>query len=156
MVFEKKGIVKIIEDLISPVLRDKQLELVDIEYKPEERGKVLRVYIDKQGGVNIDDCTAVSRELSVIMDVHDIINGTYNLEVSSPGLTRVLKRNEDFKRNIGKKLKLKLIEPVNKQYVLRNAVLQSFEKDTLKINFEGAEYEIAIDNISKANLELDI
>ncbi|HSG32107.1 MAG TPA: ribosome maturation factor RimP [Thermodesulfobacteriota bacterium] len=156
MVLEKNEILKKIEELISPVLRDKQLELIDIEYKPEGRGKVLRVYIDKQGGVNIDDCTAVSRELSVIMDIHDIINGTYNLEVSSPGLTRVLKRNEDFIRNIGKKLKLKLIEPLNKQYVLRNAVLQSFENNTLNINYEGAEYEIAIDNVSKANLELDI
>ena len=155
MVLNKNEIVEKIEGLIDPILTEKDLELVDIEYKSEGKGKVVRVYIDKHGGVNIDDCSNVSRELSVILDVHDVIDGSYNLEVSSPGLTRQLKKPGDFTKNIGKKLKLKLISPLNKQYVLRNAVLNRFHDGTLYVYCEGSEYDIALDNVAKANLELD-
>ncbi|NIP39467.1 MAG: ribosome maturation factor RimP [Candidatus Dadabacteria bacterium] len=152
---EKNETVGKIERLIDPILTQKNLELVDLEYKSEGKGKVVRIYIDKEGGVNIDDCSAVSRELSVVMDVHDVINGPYNLEISSPGLTRQLKKERDFTKNIGKKLKIKLNNPVNKQYVLRNALLESFENSTLGIDYEGSKYEIALEDVSKANLELD-
>ncbi len=155
MVLEKNETVGKIERLIDPILTQKNLELVDLEYKSEGKGKVVRIYIDKEGGVNIDDCSAVSRELSVVMDVHDVINGPYNLEISSPGLTRQLKKERDFTKNIGKKLKIKLNNPVNKQYVLRNALLESFENSTLGIDYEGSKYEIALEDVSKANLELD-
>ncbi len=152
---QNNEIVSKIERLIDPILKEKSFELVDLEYKSEGKGKIVRVFIDKQGGVNMDDCSAVSRELSILLDVHDIIPGSYNLEVSSPGLTRQLKKPADFGKNIGKKLKLKLINPIKKQYVLRNVNLVDFVDNTINIEYEGNNYDIPLSSIVKANLELD-
>ena len=139
---QNNEIVSEIERLIDPILTEKSFELVDLEYKSEGKGKIVRVFIDKQGGVNMDDCSVVSRELSILLDVHDIIPGSYNLEVSSPGLTRQLKKPADFGKNIGKKLRLKLINPIKKQYVLRNVNLVDFVDSTINIEYEGNNYDI--------------
>lgn len=152
---QNNEIVSKIERLIDTILTEKSFELVDLEYKSEGKGKIVRVFIDKQGGVNMDDCSAVSRELSILLDVHDIIPSSYNLEVSSPGLTRQLKKPADFGKNIGKKLKLKLINPIKKQYVLRNVNLVDFVDNTINIEYEGNNYDIPLSSIVKANLELD-
>ena len=152
---QNNEIVSKIERLIDPILIEKSFELVDLEYKLEGKGKIVRVFIDKQGGVNMDDCSVVSRELSILLDVHDIIPGSYNLEVSSPGLTRQLKKPADFGKNIGKKLRLKLLNPIKKQYVLRNVNLVDFVDSTINIEYEGNNYDIPLSSIVKANLELD-
>jgi len=152
---QNNEIVSKIERLIDTILTEKSFELVDLEYKSEGKGKIVRVFIDKQGGVNMDDCSAVSRELSILLDVHDIIPSSYNLEISSPGLTRQLKKPADFVKNIGKKLKLKLINPIKKQYVLRNVNLVDFVDNTINIEYEGNNYDIPLSSIVKANLELD-
>ena len=152
---QNNEIVSEIERLIDPILTEKSFELVDLEYKSEGKGKIVRVFIDKQGGVNMDDCSVVSRELSILLDVHDIIPGSYNLEVSSPGLTRQLKKPADFGKNIGKKLRLKLLNPIKKQYVLRNVNLVDFVDSTINIEYEGNNYDIPLSSIVKANLELD-
>lgn len=152
---QNNEIVSEIERLIDPILTEKSFELVDLEYKSEGKGKIVRVFIDKQGGVNMDDCSVVSRELSILLDVHDIIPSSYNLEVSSPGLTRQLKKPADFGKNIGKKLRLKLINPIKKQYVLRNVNLVDFVDNTINIEYEGKNYDIPLSSIVKANLELD-
>ena len=152
---QNNEIVSKIERLINTILTEKSFELVDLEYKSEGKGKIVRVFIDKQGGVNMDDCSAVSRELSILLDVHDIIPSSYNLEISSPGLTRQLKKPADFGKNIGKKLKLKLINPIKKQYVLRNVNLVDFVDNTINIEYEGNNYDIPLSSIVKANLELD-
>ncbi len=155
MEIQNNEIVSKIERLIDTILTEKSFELVDLEYKSEGKGKIVRVFIDKQGGVNMDDCSVVSRELSILLDVHDIIPGSYNLEVSSPGLTRQLKKPADFGKNIGKKLRLKLINPIKKQYVLRNVNLVDFVDNTINIEYEGKNYDIPLSSIVKANLELD-
>lgn len=152
---QNNEIVSKIERLIDPILIEKSFELVDLEYKSEGKGKIVRVFIDKQGGVNMDDCSVVSRELSILLDVHDIIPSSYNLEVSSPGLTRQLKKPADFGKNIGKKLRLKLTNPIKKQYVLRNVNLVDFVDSTINIEYEGNNYDIPLSSIVKANLELD-
>ncbi len=152
---QNNEIVSKIERLINTILTEKSFELVDLEYKSEGKGKIVRVFIDKQGGVNMDDCSAVSRELSILLDVHDIIPSSYNLEISSPGLTRQLKKPADFGKNIGKKLRLKLINPIKKQYVLRNVNLVDFVDNTINIEYEGNNYDIPLSSIVKANLELD-
>lgn len=152
---QNNEIVSKIERLIDTILTEKSFELVDLEYKSEGKGKIVRVFIDKQGGVNMDDCSAVSRELSILLDVHDIIPSSYNLEISSPGLTRQLKKPADFGKNIGKKLRLKLINPIKKQYVLRNVNLVDFVDNTINIEYEGNNYDIPLSSIVKANLELD-
>ena len=155
MEIQNNEIVSKIERLIDSILTEKSFELVELEYKSEGKGKIVRVFIDKQGGVNMDDCSVVSRELSILLDVHDIIPGSYNLEVSSPGLTRQLKKPADFGKNIGKKLRLKLINPIKKQYVLRNVNLVDFVDNTINIEYEGKNYDIPLSSIVKANLELD-
>ncbi|MFW5905979.1 MAG: ribosome maturation factor RimP [Desulfobia sp.] len=100
------NILKEVTGLVEPVIEDKGLELVDIEYSRGPGGNVLRIIIFKEGGVTIDDCTEVSKEVSQLLDVEDILDHGYNLEVSSPGLTRPLKSRRDFERNIGEKVNL--------------------------------------------------
>lgn len=144
-----------IQELALPLLEEMNLELVDIDYRAEGSGRVVRVYIDKTGGVTIDDCAEVSRELGTLLDVNEIISHSYNLEVSSPGLDRELKKNTDYEKYRGRKLKLKLNSPVKKQFVLRMAKLCDFSNEIASIEFEGDKFNIPLSNIDKANLELD-
>lgn len=137
-------------------MAEKNLELVDIDYRAEGSGRVLRIYIDKTSGVTIDDCAELSRELGILLDINEIISHSYNLEVSSPGLDRELKKNTDYEKYMGRKLKLKLISPVKRQYVLRMAILCDFINDIATVEFEGDRFDIPLSNIDKANLELDI
>ncbi|MGI9534902.1 MAG: ribosome maturation factor RimP, partial [Thermodesulfobacteriota bacterium] len=106
-------IVDSIKILSETLLKNNDIELVDIDYRGEGRGRVLRIYIDKEKGVTIDDCAAISRELSVILDVNDVIPGRYTLEVSSPGLRRPLNNIEDYKKFKGKLVLIKTKESIN-------------------------------------------
>ena len=144
-----------IQELVLPLLEENSMELVDIEYRAEVSGRVVRVYIDKTGGVTIDDCAEVSRELGTLLDINEIISHSYNLEVSSPGLDRELKKSTDYAKYKGRKLKLKLNSPIKKQYVLRMAKLYDFSNDIAYVEFEGDQFNIPLSNIDKANLELD-
>jgi len=98
-----------VEELVQPILDDLGLELVDLVYQRESRGWVLRFFLDKDGGINLDDCAAVSREISAILDVEDVIGTAYTLEVSSPGLDRPLKKAQDFERFAGQQAKIKTV-----------------------------------------------
>jgi ribosome maturation factor RimP len=89
------------------VVEELALELVDIEYQREGQGWVLRIYLDKDGGITLDDCAAASREFSPLLDVEDVVGTAYNLEVSSPGLERPLKKLSDFQRFKGRSAKIK-------------------------------------------------
>jgi len=91
-----KEIVKRVQTMINPLLFQERLELADIEYRREAKGWVLRLYLDKEGGVTLDDCTRVSQEVGRNLDIEDFIQTPYTLEVSSPGLTRSLKTEKDF------------------------------------------------------------
>ena len=98
---------KQVEELITPILDDLAYELVDLQMRQEGRTLALVIYIDKPGGVTLDDCVRVSREVGAIMEIEDPIKSAYRLEVSSPGLDRPLKKAADFERFAGKKAKLK-------------------------------------------------
>ena len=150
-----KDIKNKIEELAVPLLLDRNLELVDIDYRAEGNGKVVRIYIDKTGGVTIDDCADISRELGTLMDINEIISHSYSLEVSSPGLDRELRKNSDYEKFRGRKLKLKLNNPVKKQFLLRMAKLCDFRDNIAYIEFEGDMFDVPISDIEKANLELD-
>jgi len=100
-----------VEALITPIIRDQGLELVDVEYVKEGAHWYLRIYIDKEGGVDIDDCTNVSHAVSEILDRDNPIAQAYMLEVSSPGLERPLKKDEDFLRFAGKLVRVLTKEP---------------------------------------------
>ena len=95
------------EEILLPIVEKNGFELVDVEYVKEGGSWYLRAYIDKPGGINVDDCEIVSRELSDILDEKDFIDEAYILEVSSPGLGRPLKKEKDFKRSLGQEVEVR-------------------------------------------------
>lgn len=101
------GLVEKIKALVAPIVAGAELELVDVEFKHEGQTHVLRIFIDKPGGVTLDDCQAISRECEVVLDVEDIIQTQYILEVSSPGIDRPLRTREDYRRFKDRLVKLK-------------------------------------------------
>ena len=144
-----------VREILDPLLLEGGLELVDIQYRREGRGKMLRIYIDKQGGVTIVDCTKISRELGILLDVHDIVPGPYTLEVSSPGLDRPLKKPKDFERFKGKKVKIKTNKDIQERKVFVGRLLD-FINGVASVEVDGRTYFIPYNEIEKANLELDL
>lgn len=136
------------------------LELVEVEYKREGRDMVLRLFLDKDGGVTLDDCSAVSRELSEILDVEDIIPGHYTLEVSSPGLNRPLKKEADYERYRGRLVKVRTFELLaDEEGNRRKTFLGDLEGladgvVTLRLR-EGQLALIPLAKIAKASLEFE-
>lgn len=142
------------EKLLLPIVGQHHFELVDVEYVKEGSNWYLRAYIDKPGGITVDDCETVSRALSDLLDQEDFIKDAYILEVSSPGLGRPLKKEKDFERSIGEDIEIRLYHALNgqKEY---EGILKAFDKVTITIS-TGKE-EIAIDrtNIALVRLALD-
>lgn len=143
-----------VEELLEPLLLEKKLELVDIEIKGRGAKKLLRIYIDKQGGVTVDDCASLSRELGVLLDVHDLIAESYTLEISSPGLRRALKGPKDYERFVGKKVKIKTYDDIEKRNLFIGRLVE-YRENTAHLDVDGVKYLIPLENIQKANLELD-
>ena len=144
-------IIKMMTDLVEPILDEMGFELVDVLYLSKHGRWVLRIYIDRDGGVTIDDCARVSGEISDLLDVKEIIEHEYVLEVSSPGLDRPLKKERDFIRAIGKKIKVRMARSVNGQ---RNFTghLNDFQNNTLYVEVEKGVVELPWQEIEKANL----
>lgn len=126
-----------VEAWLLPLLERLQYELVDVEYVREVGLWYLRVYIDKEGGITVDDCEAVSRQLGEWLDAEDFISDSYILEVSSPGLGRPLKKEKDFIRNTGKEVEVKLDKPLNKQKEY-TGILKSFDDKTVTLLLEDS------------------
>lgn len=118
------------EELITPILEENSFELADVEYVKEAGTWYLRIYIDKPGGITIDDCELVSRAFSEILDKEDYIEDSYIMEVSSPGLLRPLKKDKDFKRNLDKEIELKTYRMIDgtKDFT---GILKSFDKEEI-------------------------
>lgn len=123
------------EALLQPIIKRHAFELVDVEYVKEGSQWYLRVYIDKPGGITIDDCEVVSREFSEILDAQDYIEDSYIFEVSSPGLGRPLKKEKDFQRNLGKEVEIRTYRMVDKQKEFRG-ILKQYDSDTVTIEQE--------------------
>lgn len=125
-------------ELIMPIIEAGGYELVDIEYVKEGSSRYLRAYIDKPGGVTVEDCANVSRPFSDRLDEEDFIDEAYILEVSSPGLGRPFKKDKDYERNIGEEVELKLYGQVNhlKDYT---GLLRAFDDNTVTIELETGE-----------------
>jgi len=149
-----------IADLLAPTVQALGLELLGIEYLPAPGGATLRLYIDVQEAeratrhVNIDDCEAVSREVSAQLDVEDPITGNYTLEVSSPGVDRPLFRLEHYARFAGESAKVVLKLPQEGRRRLQGAIGR-IEGDRIVFVVDGAELAVAFDNIDKARLVPD-
>ena len=137
--------------LVSPLLDDMGLELVDVEYLTERGRWILRIYIDKPGGVTIDDCVEASNEVGALLDVKDIIPVHYVLEVSSPGLDRPLKKEKDFLRFVGEKIKVRMKHDV---YGRKNftGVFRRYERGILYVEVDGNIFSLPRADIAKANL----
>ena len=140
--------------MITPILEELKLELVDIEYVKEAGENYLRAYIDKEGGVDINDCEAVSRRLSDLLDEKDFIPDAYILEVSSPGLGRQLKKDKDFVRENGKEVEVKLFKAVDgcKEF---KGTLAGFDDKTVTVTIDGNDAVFERANISKISLAVD-
>ena len=123
------------EQLIQPLIDANNFELVDVEFVKEGSDWYLRVYIDKDGGITVDDCELISRAFNEILDREDYISEQYIFEVSSPGLMRPLKKEKDYKRSVGKLIDIKLYKPVDKCKEF-TAVLDSYDKDTVTIKMD--------------------
>ena len=126
------------EELIQPILDRMGFELVDVEYVKEGQEFYLRAYIDKPGGITIDDCVAVSREMNELLDEKDYIAGTYTFEVSSPGLGRPLKKEKDYVRSMGKELEIRTYKAIDKQKEFYG-ILTAYDQDTVTIVTEDDE-----------------
>ena len=109
----KKSIEELVESIALPIIQNEKFELIDIEYVLEGGHRYLRVFIDKENGINLNDCKIISEALTEKLDISDPIKENYFLEVSSPGLDRALKKEKDFIRYAGRDVELKLYKPVN-------------------------------------------
>jgi ribosome maturation factor RimP len=143
-----------IRQAAEPVIQSQGMELVDVEYQREAPGWVLRIYIDRAGGVNIDDCAEVSRELGTILEVRDLIPNSHLLEVSSPGLTRPLKKLEEFQKYRNCLVKIKTFAPVEGRRNFKGKLL-GVEGDLVQVEVDGRSYGIPQRSIAKANLEIE-
>ena len=123
------------EEILLPIMERNGFELVDVEYVKEGGNWYLRAYIDKPGGINVDDCEIVSRELSDILDEKDFIDEAYILEVSSPGLGRPLKKEKDFKRSLGQEVEVRTYRMMDRKKEF-TGILKDHDKDTVTIEME--------------------
>lgn len=140
-----------VTDLVAPILEEMGYELVDVAWVMKSGRWVLQLFIDKEGGVTIDDCAAVSGEIGDLIDVRDIIPHGYVLEVSSPGLDRPLKKLKDFRGAIGRKVKIRTARPKEGR---RNFTgrLERVEEDVITLLVDGTEQSFALEELEKANL----
>lgn len=126
------------EELLLPIMEANNFELVDVEYVKEGGSWYLRAYIDKEGGINIDDCELVSRALSDLLDEKDFIEEAYILEVSSPGLGRPLKKEKDFVRSMGEEVEVRLYRAIDRQKEFVG-ILSGYEEGSVTLTMEGGE-----------------
>jgi ribosome maturation factor RimP len=148
-------VTQIVEEMVHPILDELHLELVDVEYVKEGPNWFLRVYIDKETGVDIDECAVVSEKLSEKLDEVDPISENYFLEVSSPGAERPLKKDKDFEKAIGKNVYIKTYEPIENEKNFEG-ILTAFDGKTVtvevKIKTRKKTIEIPYEKVAKARL----
>jgi len=138
-----------VEKIVEELLENTALELVAVDYV-KERDWYLRVFIDKEGGVDLDDCQDLSRKLEELLDAQDLIKTSYILEVSSPGLDRELKKPRDFQREMGKDIDVSLFAPLDGKKVLTGP-LSAYDGETINVG----DMAIPMDKVAKVNLHID-
>jgi ribosome maturation factor RimP len=153
---ERDRTVSRIWELATQIADGEAMEVIDVELRREgtRAGRVLRVYLDKEGGPNVDDLGRVSRQLSELLDSQDIVEGSYTLEVSSPGINRPLKKPEHFQRFIGKRVRIRTGDMIDGRRSFLGT-LSEVSGDTIRIEVEGKAYQIPFSMIEKSNYEHD-
>jgi ribosome maturation factor RimP len=147
-------VIERVEAVALPVLEESGLELVDIQYRREQNGWILRLIIDKQDGLNLNDCAVVSREISQLLDIENFIDQAYNLEVTSPGLDRPLKSIAEFERFVGRKAKIKTIDPIAGEHVFIGKINRT-EGESIVLEVGTKEVIILFSQVAKARLEVE-
>ena len=158
-----EDVLKAIEKITEPVVESHDCRIVDLLFRREGRGRILRLFIERsdiregvKSGITVDVCASVSRDLSLALDTSDIIDGPYTLEVSSAGLDRPLKKLEDFRRFNGSKIKIKTSVPIMKRRTFTGKIT-GVEQNSIFLLIKGdQEIEVPYDKIKKANLVPEI
>lgn len=146
-----KGFLEQVCRIVEPVCESEGMELVHVEYQKEPAGKILRLYIDKPGGVTLEDCAATSRQVSDLLDIYMEDNAPYHLEVSSPGTNRPLGKADDFNRFKECSVRIKAFQPIDGQKNFKGT-LMGIEDRTVNVMVNGQPVAIDLDNIAKARL----
>ncbi len=149
----EERVVAEVEAFVQPVVQEMSLELVEVQFRRESGGWVLRLFIDREGGVTVDDCAALSRQVSAYLEVEDIIEHAYTLEVSSPGVERPLKRPEDYVRFSGRKARIKLRDRLDGQRVFIG-ILGGLIENMVLLDVDGKQMEIDLGAVARARLIL--
>ena len=153
-----------VEKLAEPFLEADGYELVEVQYRREPRGWVLRLFVDRapngpspgmQGGITLDDCVAISQELGHLLEVEEVVPGPYHLEISSPGLDRPLKKPADFVRFAGHQVQVRVKDPIDGQRKFKGR-LTGIEGETITLSLDGGMIDIRLEAIDRAVLEPEI
>ena len=150
----KAPVTQSVTELIEPGLLADGLELVDVEFKKEGKNWILRIYIDREGGVTLADCQKVSRLAGDLIEVEEVIEPVYTLEVSSPGLNRVLKKEKDFLKYSGKKIYVQCHAPMDGRKKF-TGILTDFIDQSIHLEVDGQLYTIPLNRVAKANLVIE-
>lgn len=143
------------EELLLPIIERMNFELVDVEYVKEGNVWYLRAYIDKEGGITVNDCEAVAREMNEILDREDYVEGSYTFEVSSPGLGRPLKKEKDYKRSIGKEIEIRTYRAINREKEFYG-ILKAYDDASVTLELEDeTEMKFEKSDIALIRLALD-
>jgi ribosome maturation factor RimP len=155
-------VIERVRDAAARVARDYGLEIFDVQFRRESSGMVLRVRIDRPGpaasaedSVSVDECASISRDLSAILDVEDVVPTAYTLEVSSPGLDRPLRGVDDYRRFAGRRAKLVLRDRIDGQGFVKGRLAGADGDDVLIDGDDGRQWRVAVGNITRANLEVE-
>lgn len=142
-----KNIEEKVETIIEPIVQSLKYELYDVEYVKEGKDYYLRIFIDSKNGISLEDCEKVSNAINDILDTEDLIQEQYFLEVSSPGIERVLKKDKHFKSNLGKEVTAKLYKSQEGLKQI-SGILENFDKENILIKTDDKDYKIERKNIA--------
>lgn len=150
----RKNVATTVEEMVEPLLEHTELELVDVEFLKEGSGYFLRVFIDKPGGVTLDDCEALSRKLDIVLEEKDPIPHAYTLEVSSPGIERTLKKRKDFEHFLGHKINVTTFAPIDgsKKFC---GIIAGVDDFGITLEQDGVLVLIAMEQLAKAKLTVE-
>jgi len=146
----RKKVSELTREILLPFMKQNDYELIGVEFVKEGKERYLRVYIDKPSGIDMSDCQIVSEYLSGRLDKADPIEENYFLEVSSPGVERVLKNDYEFNKYAGDMVEIKLFQPINGKKLLKGELL-GFANNELEVNVEGTKLSIPKDKVAKVN-----
>ncbi|MDD3925160.1 MAG: ribosome maturation factor RimP [bacterium] len=149
------SLVERLEAVIEPILARESYELVDIEFSRVGKHSYLRLFVDKEGGVTLEDCEHISRTVGAYLDEGDLVEEAYHLEVSSPGLDRVVKKEKDFRRFAGRKISITTFAPVEDRKKF-SGTLKGMDEGKVLVEVENVTYAVPLEDISKAKLALEL